>query len=95
MSTSADQVGGRKLPVAVENAAAPLTGQGSWLGNDVQGRGSPAEAAPALPRPTGVTGQSSGPLTPDIVYLGEQMLYVKDIQSIESPDPLENVEFFR
>jgi hypothetical protein len=29
------------------------------------------------------------------VYLGEQMLYVKDIQSIESPDPLENVEFFR
>ena len=83
------------LPMAVEDAAGPLTGQGSELGNDLQQRGYPAEAAPTLLRPTGVTGESPGPLTLDVVYLGEQILRTKDIQSLESLDPLENADYFR
>jgi hypothetical protein len=83
------------LAMAAEEAAGPLTGQDTGLGNDVQQRGSPAEEAPTLPRPTGITRQSPGPLTLDIVYPGEQMRYTKDMRSLESLDPLENADCFR
>src|SRR5262249_13767755 len=70
MSTSADRVGGPVMPTAQEGAAGPLTARGPGTGSVVQRRDSPAKAAPDLLRPAGVTDQSPGPLTPDVVNLG-------------------------
>jgi hypothetical protein len=95
MSTSADRVGEPMTPIAQEAAAGPLIDQGPGHGSDVQRRGARAEATSALPPPAGVTDQSPGPLTPDVVYLGEPMLYTKDIRSPESLDPLENAGYLR
>jgi hypothetical protein len=87
MSTSADGIGGPVIPMAQEGAAGPLIAHGPGPGSHLQRRDSPAEAAPTLLRPTGVTDQSPGPVTLDIVNLSERTLYTKDIRPLPPEDP--------
>jgi hypothetical protein len=95
MPKSADREGEPMISIAQEGTAGPLIGQDAGHGSDIQRLGSPAEAAPARLRSAGVADPSRGRLTPDVVLLGERMLYTKEIPSLESLDPLENAGYFR